>query len=334
MIYSIREFLMNNCNGNFGSSFLGKTQEEFIHRQKIGRADLANITGFDKIEKLRYAIAEEGKEQEFENYTMKRIVLQTHKFIFMPFYILTPKTEGVKIPVIAIAGHGSNGKEGVCGADNTGVGKYKNDYGRQMAQAGYLVFAPDLAGFGERREEKEQSDILKSSCNDINFAAIAAGLSLQAINLNDIAALTDYIFDYENCDPSKLVCMGFSGGGWQTLWAAAMDERIKTALVAGYFHGFRDPLLKNNLCGCNFVPKFWEKWSITDLAALITPRNLYIESGLSDPLHGPSGMENVVPFVNELRQIYRLFDTDNLYHHIFEGSHEYSGYAAEFLKMI
>ena len=175
----------------------------------------------------------------------------------MPIYILEPKASTIKLPIIATPGHGSNGKQGVCGVDTTGVDRYKCDFAHQMAEAGHLVFCPDLAGFGERREEKGLDDVTKSSCNNINLAAIALGLSLQAINLNDLTALIDYVCAYDCVNIDKLTCLGFSGGAWQ-LWIAAMDDRIKTALVKSYFHGFRDPLLKQNLCGCNFVPGFWE----------------------------------------------------------------------------
>lgn len=51
----------------------------------------------------------------------------------------------------------------------------------------------------------------------------------------------------------ELGCVGFSGGGMQTLYLAAPDERVRWALISGYLYGVRDALLTlNNNCSCNY----------------------------------------------------------------------------------
>ena len=332
--FSIRNFLLGQFDTEPQHSLDFATKESFLAWRDTQRKELARITGWDKIPSFGAPIASHPTEEDCGSYIRKKVILQTHEDIFMPIYVLEPRLNSMKLPIIAIPGHGSNGKQGVCGVDDTGLANYKCDFAHQMACAGHVVFCPDLAGFGERREEREQDDVSKSSCNNINFAAIALGMSLQAIFLNDLTALVDYVHTYNGVDVSKLVCMGFSGGAWQTLWLAAMDDRIKTALVTGYFHGFRNQLFKSNFCGCNFVPGFWEKWRITDLAAMIAPRNLYIETGDKDPLPGPMGLSNVVPYVEQLKGLYDRLGEGFIYHHIFNGGHEYNGFALEYLKML
>lgn len=81
-------------------------------------------------------------------------------------------------------------------------------------------------------------------------------------------------------DGERLGCCGLSGGGMQTIWLTAMDDRIKCAVVSGYFYGYLDSLLKMpHNCGCNFVPDLWNHIDMGDLGALVCPRPLLIESG-------------------------------------------------------
>ena len=55
-----------------------------------------------------------------------------------------------------------------------------------------------------------------------------------------------------------LGCVGFSGGGLQTLYLAALDERVRYAVISGYLYGFKDSLLElNGNCSCNYVPGLW-----------------------------------------------------------------------------
>ena len=63
-----------------------------------------------------------------------------------------------------------------------------------------------------------------------------------------------------------------------------------------------------------------------DIAALIAPRPLLIETGTMDPLDGVSGLKNVRSQVRIVRKVYRLLDAErNLKHVIFQGVHEWHG---------
>ena len=59
-----------------------------------------------------------------------------------------------------------------------------------------------------------------------------------------------------------------------------------------------------------------------DIAALIAPRPLLIESGLHDPLNGKSGIKNVEMQIKIARTGYTLNKSETLLEHfIFEGGH-------------
>ena len=278
-----------------------RTAEEYAGWKKALRAKLREISGFDKARACAPACEVTGRVKA-EGHTRVRAVLDTEAGVRMPMYILIPDgmAPGERRPcVIAPHGHGAGGKESVAGVRGRAaiaeqIDLSHGDYGRQLVREGYVVFCPDARGSGERREEREQGDAdekaLTSSCSALNFAAISLGRSLAGMWTWDLMRLIDYIGTLDYCDAGQIACVGFSGGGLQTLWLAALDDRVGCTVISGYFHSFRDALLKTNFCGCNFVPHLWETAELGDMAALIAPRPLLVESGSRDTLSGPRGL--------------------------------------------
>jgi cephalosporin-C deacetylase-like acetyl esterase len=63
--------------------------------------------------------------------------------------------------------------------------------------------------------------------------------------------------------------MGISGGGTVSLFSAAVDKRIKVAVVSGYFNTFRDSILSLSHCLDNYVPGILNYVEMYDLAGLV-----------------------------------------------------------------
>jgi dienelactone hydrolase len=143
----------------------------------------------------------------------------------------------------------------------------------------------------------------------------------------DLMRLLDYVATRPECDPERVGSAGLSGGGLQTLWLSVLDERVRCAVISGYFYGYKDALLKlSNNCSCNYVPGLWELADMGDLGALIAPRPLLIETGTLDPLNGERGVANVTEQVAITAQAYELFGArERLAHATFEGEHMWHG---------
>jgi dienelactone hydrolase len=276
--------------------------------------------------------------KKFIGYRRDKVIIQTEPGVWMPLYILIPSGTRAdeKMPcVIAPHGHGGGGKDSIVGitdipAVSESIEKYNYDYGLKFVMEGYVVFCSDARGAGERREVKQQGeeieDYISTSCDDINNVAISLGQTLVGMMTWDLMRLIDYVETLSYCDSSKMACCGFSGGGLQALWLSALDNRITCCVVSGYFYGFKGSLLNSHLCGCNFVPGLWELIELGDLAALIAPRQLLIESGTNDSLNGDGGIQNVIEQVNITKNAYDLHNKENnLYHHMFEGAHIWNG---------
>ena len=100
-------------------------------------------------------------------------------------------------------------------------------------------------------------------------------------------------------------------------------QRTKLSFVGGYYYGFYDSLFKLNAnCSCNYFPSQYLYFDIADIAALIEPRPLIVQSGKDDYLAGERWRQNVLEPMKELESVYSLFGKKNrLYHQIVPGPH-------------
>ncbi|QTH40266.1 hypothetical protein J4772_22020 [Cohnella sp. LGH] len=301
------------------------------------RSDLSDLIGIARMETCEL-LPERLEIVQEDGYRREKWLIQTEPGVWMPFYLLLPDDlqPGERRPcMIAAHGHGTAGKLSPAGRTDIPalaerIAREHTDYGVSFVRRGYLVLCPDARGFGERRESSGQGDeenlFLSSTCNQLNVMAISLGLSLTGMWTWDLMRLLDYIGTRADIAQDRIGCCGLSGGGLQTLWLSALDKRVSCAVVSGYFYGYKDALLKLYNCSCNYVPGLWERVDMGDIAALIAPRPLLIETGDQDPLNGERGVGNVVEQVDIAAQAYRLTGAqERLVHHIFAGGHIWNG---------
>lgn len=337
MYYTTEEYFKAKFDNAYKPfAFRAQNTGEYAAWKKDFRALLENLLGFDKMTPCDAMPRSLGIEQ-MDGYTREKMVISTEPGIDMPFYLLKPTdvTPGERLPaLIATHGHDCGGKMAICGIDGgyadvrDRIKKYNCDYGVQFVKKGFIVFAPDARGFGERAEKYQQNDqsILHSSCAYINSMAYPFGLCQTGMWTWDLMRLADYILTRDDVDGARINCAGLSGGGLQALWLSAMDERINNAVISGYFYGYKQALLELFNCSCNYVPHLWENADIGDIASLAANRGIFIETGDEDPLNGEDGVKNVTPQVDILRQAASLFNNGaNILHHVFHGPHMWCG---------
>jgi predicted esterase len=312
-----------------------ENEEELKCFQTKLRQRLISLTAIDKIQKSPLN-PKTLERVEFDGYIREKVLIQTEDKVYMPFFVLIPSDikEGEKRPcIIAPHGHGSSGKAMIAGdASNPAVAEKLTDfescYGLSLVKDGFIVLCPDARGSGERREwmnqGEEGSKVFESSCTQLNFAAISLGRTLLGMWIFDLMRLIDYVEESDLPLSGKIGCIGFSGGGLQSLWLGALDERVDCTVIGGYFHGLRDSIMKTNMCGCNFVPGLWQTTDIGDIASLICPRPVLVESGIHDKLNGERGMTDVYEQAETLKKAYSIMKADeNFMHYPFEGGHQY-----------
>lgn len=329
-------------------AFSGGTAEEFEIWRERSRATLTSLLGLDRMERCGgdavvdgevYLPAEEG------GLALRRehCILQTEPGIYMPFYLFIPEYgENTPDPAgdtpqifLALPGHQGAGKESVAGrgefpAVAAAIDRFQYDYGLRLARMGFVTACPDCRGFGERRDEAAQGDerekFLSCSCFHLSHMAEGLGQTVCGMLVWDAMRLIDHLTERgsrEGWRTGCIGCVGFSGGGMQTLWTSALDDRVTYTLISGYLYGYRDSLLTlNGNCSCNYIPHLWEHFDMGDIASLIAPGTLLVQSCREDHLNGPRGLDNVTEQMVTVRAAYRLFGAeDALFHDVCPGGH-------------
>ncbi|MDQ1463045.1 MAG: hypothetical protein QOI08_4529, partial [Actinomycetota bacterium] len=261
---------------------------------------------------------ETTEEVDCGTYTRSRIVFDVEATMSVPAYLLVPHARRDAPPgpaVLAIHGHGP-GKSLVCGVEAGGPG---DDYAHALASLGYVVLAPDMRGFGERAEWMPAG---KYHCDWDLVCATMAGVVPLERNLWDLGRALDVLSAHPLVDPTRIAAAGLSFGGTCTLFLAALDDRIRAAVVSGYLSSWRAAhTVPWNMCGSQIMPGQLGAIEHIDIAALIAPRPILVESGTDDDIFPVAAAADSV---RQLRALYDRLDApgDAVVHAIFEGDHQ------------
>lgn len=170
------------------------------------------------------------------------------------------------------------------------------DFARQCIKRGIAAVAIDQRCFGERGGNP------KPDCYTASMTALLSGRTILGGRVWDIMRLIDILeaeFDAV-IDKEKIYCMGNSGGGTTTLYATALEKRIKGAIPSCAFATFYGSIGTLHHCACNFVPSITKYFDMAELAGLIAPRPLVIVSGKEDGIFPIETAEHEFSRLSEL----------------------------------
>lgn len=242
--------------------------------------------------------------------------------------------EGERRPAILCChGHGPYGKEPVMGNASSpemaaNLAQHNYDYGRRMAQAGYVTYAIDWIGFGERNDSNKPHFLVTNRerdwCNLYYLHATMLGMTSLSINVTHGQAATDFVLSLPFVDADRLGVMGLSGGGTMALWMALCDERFRATEIICYsdlwaLFGINDI----NYCGMQVAPGLFRLVDLPDLQGLLAPRPLLVDIGIYDTCFR---VDNALQCYNQVKAIYEAASADeNLYLDLFPGEHSWGG---------
>ncbi|TCT14988.1 alpha/beta hydrolase family protein [Natranaerovirga pectinivora] len=269
------------------------------------------------------------QKEEFEEYTIDRIEYSTYLHMRVPAYLIIPKNNQKTRPaVIACPGHGYGSKECIGllpdGSFNKGDPTIHKNFALELVKNGFTVMVPEILGFGDRRlEEDQDKDPKENSCYRLATNLLMMGQTLIGHRVYETIRAMDYLNTRSDIIHSKIGCMGFSGGGLVTALTSAVDERIKATVISGYTNTFKDSIMAMRHCLDNYIPGIINCCEMSDLIGLIAPRDLFIESGVDDPIFPLKGAQTTV---SKLKEIYNKYNADNnIEIDVFNGEHEVWG---------
>jgi hypothetical protein len=233
--------------------------------------------------------------------------------------------------IVALPGHG-RGVDDIVGiapdgsqmTDRTG---YAHQYAVQCAEHGYAVLALEQLAFGSRRDAAaRRSGPATDSCRPAACAALLFGQTMIGWRAWDAMRAIDYVSTRPEVDARRVATLGCSGGGTASLFTAALDERVRAAVVSAYFNTFRDSIVQISHCPDNYVPGLLHDVELYDLAGLVAPRALFVESGENDRIFPMQGFTTAA---ERARRIYAAFGTpDQFGSELHPGVHEFHGVGA------
>ena len=308
--------------------FQARTRNESEQWQKALRSKVVELIGGFPAERqpLRPISLE---TRTFPAYTREKIVFNSRSDVSVLAYLLMPNTAPRPAPVmICIPGHG-RGVDDIVGIDELGNERtdkagYQHDFAIQVAEAGVAALAIEPMGFGCRRDPiNVRQGLSRKACDPAAGGALLVGETMVGWRVWDVMRTIDYIATRPELDQRRVGCMGISGGGTITVFSTALDQRIGVALVSGYLNTFRDSIGSLAHCIDNYVPGILKWAEMYEVAGLIAPRPLFVESGEKDNIFP---VRASVESFEEVKKIYSVFGVpDVVEQEVFPEEHLFWG---------
>ena len=265
-------------------------------------------------------------------YTRRTVVFATREGMDAIGYFLVPdNTKGPVPVVICLPGHG-RGIDDLVGLDEKGQPRdhhdgYQHDFAIQCVEHGYASFALELLGFGHRRDPSaRKAGDSASSCQPASGAALLLGETMAGWRAWDTMRSIDFLETRPEIDAKRIAVMGISGGGTVALYAAALDERVKAAVLSCSFCTYKDSIFSISHCIDNYVPGLLRDFEMADVASLIAPRYLFCEAGSKDDIFPKEGVKAALAQVSKAYAARGA--ADHVDSEIFEGGHLFHGKGA------
>jgi dienelactone hydrolase len=309
-------------------TFAATTKADAEAWQRRLRAKLTELVGGFPAE--RAALRPQTIEvREFARYKREKFVFTSRPGVAVAGYLLTPTDEKAPFaPVICVPGHG-RGVDDIVGIDEHGAERttkagYQHDFAIQVVERGMAAVAIEPMAFGCRRDAANmKKGAGQSACQPAAGAALLFGQTMIAWRVWDVMRTIDWIAERPELDARRVGCMGISGGGTCTQFAAALDTRIKAAFVSGYLNTYRDSIMSIGHCMDNYVPGILNWAESYDVAGLIAPRFLFSEGGDRDPIFPVAATRESFARVKRVYEVMGV--PDRAGQEIFSGEHEFWG---------
>ncbi len=165
------------------------------------------------------------EEVKLEKYTRKKITYNVDPYDRVESYLLIPHELRGKTPAI-LALHGTNhrGKDKAVGL----FGKPRSFYGKELAERGYIVIAPDYWNMGQYRQKRQYNPLQNGYASGVMKGV-----------WNHMRAI-DLLQSLPEVDGDRIGSIGLSLGGYSTVFLATLEPRVKAMVSCAGYNSFFD----------------------------------------------------------------------------------------------
>lgn len=212
------------------------TKADWQKRQQDVRAKLAKSIGpFPEKTPLNPVITGTLKRDDF---TVEKLYFESRPGYHVSAAMFIPDKRQPKTPAIVFcSGHSENG--------------FRSDAYQHLilnyVKKGFIVLAFDPIGQGERIQY-QPNELKKGATNEHSYPgaqSFVSGITPANYFIWDGIRSVDYLLTRKEVDPARIGIAGRSGGGTQSAYIAAMDDRILAAAPECYITTF-DKLIRSN----------------------------------------------------------------------------------------
>lgn len=201
-------------------------------------------------------------------YRIEKVCFQSAPFRYVTGCLYIPDGAGPFPAVLNVHGHHITGH----------LAPAVQQRGHILAQNGFVCLSVDAFGSGERATKHGSFEF---HGGHRGFLLNNVGETLLGIQIADNMRAIDLLCSLPYVDPERIGVTGASGGGNQTMWVTAFDDRVKAAVSVVSVGTFRSYIMGHN-CICETVPGGMTLCEEAGLIACIAPRAYAMYNALYD----------------------------------------------------
>lgn len=268
--------------------------------------------------------AEEADRRETADYEAVKIVFRAEPRADVPAWLVLPKERRRPLPVIiCLQGHAPGMHISLGQAETEHERELvegDRDFALQAVRRGYAALALEQRCFGERAETRQEHR-WDHPCIDAVIHSLMLGKTVLGERVWDVMRAIDLLERRPEVDADRLACLGNSGGGKISFYAACVEPRIRLAVASCTFCTYAASNMRYRGCPDNIIPGILQVAEMGEVAGLIAPRKLVIVSGEEDVIFPIDGARE------GYRQAQRIFEAagcpDNVRHVVGPEGHRF-----------
>jgi dienelactone hydrolase len=245
-----------------------------------------------------------------DGYRIEKLILQSRPDIWVTASAYVPEAVKGKVPaVLVVHGHWAGARrDPVVQARCLG-----------LVKLGFFVLAVDAFGAGERYTKPALGTYHGALYGSTLWPA---GQTLLGMQVYDNRRAVDYLLTRPEVDGERFGITGASGGGNQTMYAGALDERFR-AVVPVCSVGTYQAYLHAACCVCEVLPGGLRIAEEGDVLGLAAPRALLVVNATKDAFQFSVG--EAEKSLARAKAVFKLYGAEErVGHAVFESGHAYS----------
>lgn len=257
--FAFQQWLRNQVRSGLDTPNFPKFKGEVVTYQQSVRRLIEKAAG--PVPKYAPLEAEIHQVHQRDGYRIEAVSFPTFSGLRMTANAYVPESD-VPVPgILAVHGHSKHGRRD----------PKMQQRCIALAKSGYFVLAVDAIGNGERGVQ------LPGAYHGGNLAGAlwTIGYSLFGIQIHENYRACDYLVSRPEVDETKLAISGASGGGNQSFYSGAWDDRF-TAVVPVCSMGSYRKLVSSFNCMCETPSGLAGALEQYDVVASMAPRALLV----------------------------------------------------------